>query len=554
MKSRKLVITLLIFGLSFLFSEILNASPLDNWHWANPLPIYTFLPGLVCGNNTFVAGERDAIPQSGPVSSELFPDIPSGYWAEAYIVAIYNAGITTGYGNGRFGPEDYVTRGQMAAFIIRAKYRETFSYTATPYFKDVPLTHTFFKYVQKLRDDGMTVVSGTYGIDNYVTRGQMAAFIIRAKFGENFSYSTTAYFNDVPFTHGFFKYVQKMKDVGITAVTDTYNVDGIVTRAQMAAFLARAFLGMDGGTATLTVSNTNLVASALIQAGGLVSITDAVGGIGPLSSSPQTSQTSSKAPLRNIIDKVLEISGPQGQKLDGYLYGTVPVTTVPCPAGGSITTSITWEGPDYPDPSQMLNTQMNVIFNSCKEGSTTFSGSLNTKFGGPLTVPTSITMSTPSFRYIDTKTGDNLTLTNLTISINNLLYSCYPATDCGYLFNGFEITTTGIISGNSSGVPIYEETDHFTIVWAQVPGGESLSLSGRVNPSCLGGWMAVTTNSPIFITTNAECPASCDVVVTSGGSSVRVVCSSDFKVTLYYNNAFVQTYNTCEEVADLCGP
>jgi hypothetical protein len=57
-------------------------------------------------------------------------------------------------------------------------------------------------------------------------------------------FSTTPYFSDVPSTHTFFKYVQKLKDEGITAVTGTYGVDNIVTRAQMAAFLSRAFLGM----------------------------------------------------------------------------------------------------------------------------------------------------------------------------------------------------------------------------------------------------------------------------------------------------------------------
>jgi hypothetical protein len=60
-----------------------------------------------------------------------------------------------------------------------------------------------------------------------------------------FSYTLTPYFSDVPSTHGFFKYVQKLKDDRITAVSGTYGVDNIVTRAQMAAFLARAFLGME---------------------------------------------------------------------------------------------------------------------------------------------------------------------------------------------------------------------------------------------------------------------------------------------------------------------
>jgi hypothetical protein len=175
-----------------------------------------------------------------------FIDVPPTHWAYNYIMAIYDHSITTGCSQNplKYCPEDYVTRGQMAAFIIRAKYGENFSYTTTPYFTDVPSTHTFFKYVQKLRDDGITVVSGTYGVNEYVTRGQMAAFIIRAKFGENFTYTLFPYFTDVPATHNFFKYVQKLKDEGITAVTGTYYVDNNVTRAEMAAFLARAFLGM----------------------------------------------------------------------------------------------------------------------------------------------------------------------------------------------------------------------------------------------------------------------------------------------------------------------
>jgi len=175
-----------------------------------------------------------------------FIDVPTTHWAYNYIMAIYNNSITVGCSQTplKYCPDDYVTRGQMAAFIIRAKYGETFSYTTTPYFTDVPSTNTFFKYVQKLRDDGITVVSGTYGVNEYVTRGQMAAFIIRAKYGENFTYTQTPYFTDVPATHGFFKYVQKLKDSGITAVSGTYYVNNNVTRAEMAAFLARAFLGM----------------------------------------------------------------------------------------------------------------------------------------------------------------------------------------------------------------------------------------------------------------------------------------------------------------------
>jgi hypothetical protein len=132
----------------------------------------------------------------------------------------------------------------MAAFIIRAIYGENFIYTQTPYYTDVPESNGYFKYVQKMRDTGITKVVDTYMVDDVVTRGAMAAFIIRAKFGEDFSYTQTPYFIDVPESNGYFKYVQKMKDEGITGNVGTYNWTAVVIRQHMAAFLARAFLGM----------------------------------------------------------------------------------------------------------------------------------------------------------------------------------------------------------------------------------------------------------------------------------------------------------------------
>jgi hypothetical protein len=188
--------------------------------------------------------------------SSTFPDNPENVFTP-YINAIYAGGITVGCGNGLYCPSDAVTRGQMAAFIVRSIYGEDFNYGTTPYFSDVPSTHSFFKYVQKMKDAYITAVTGSYDVDGTVTRGQMAAFIIRALYSqygidskgdpysnESFEYTQTPYFADVPSTHIFFQYVQKMKDDGITAVTGTYDVDRPVTRDQMSAFLSRAFLGM----------------------------------------------------------------------------------------------------------------------------------------------------------------------------------------------------------------------------------------------------------------------------------------------------------------------
>jgi len=217
------------------------------------------------------------------LSTGTFSDVPSTSAYYNYIEAIYQAGITTGCGTGG----DYecsspdVTRDQMAAFIIRALYGGNFTCnggvdcsTTAPYFLDVPgvTANQFFPYIQKLKEIGITTGCGAGGdyecASPYVTRDQMAAFLVRATQvkagqgpetytcnggapGASVNCATTSpYFLDVtPATDSFFPYIQKLKELGITTGCGTggdYECpsDDNVTRDQMAAFLSRAFLGL----------------------------------------------------------------------------------------------------------------------------------------------------------------------------------------------------------------------------------------------------------------------------------------------------------------------
>jgi hypothetical protein len=63
-----------------------------------------------------LAGEPDAAQMPNP-----FDDVPKGAWyAEAVNWGMKN-GIALGYGNGKFGPNDPVTKEQLAAFVYRAQ-------------------------------------------------------------------------------------------------------------------------------------------------------------------------------------------------------------------------------------------------------------------------------------------------------------------------------------------------------------------------------------------------------------------------------------------------
>lgn len=52
--------------------------------------------------------------------SDAFTDVPINHWANKYITRAKEFGFVSGYGNGRFGPNDTVTYEQAVTMIVRA--------------------------------------------------------------------------------------------------------------------------------------------------------------------------------------------------------------------------------------------------------------------------------------------------------------------------------------------------------------------------------------------------------------------------------------------------
>jgi hypothetical protein len=80
----------------------------------------------------------------------------------------------------------------MAVFIIRDRFGSAtvFSYPAIPLFTDVLPTNTFFAWIQKLKQLGITSSCGStiagqqYCPNDPVTREQMAVFLMRGAFNQ----------------------------------------------------------------------------------------------------------------------------------------------------------------------------------------------------------------------------------------------------------------------------------------------------------------------------------------------------------------------------------
>jgi len=114
----------------------------------------------------------------------IFTDV-AGSWSEDYINAMYAVRLTTGCNQCplQYCPTEQMTRWQIAALIIRASYGEDFSYPTTTYFSDVAASDSGFKYIQKMKALGLTKAEGMFYPDRVVTREEMAAFVSKTFIG-----------------------------------------------------------------------------------------------------------------------------------------------------------------------------------------------------------------------------------------------------------------------------------------------------------------------------------------------------------------------------------
>jgi hypothetical protein len=220
----------------------------DGTQTSSPTPVYSniflflctysFSPSNYGYSDRRGSGSINVNPSAGScnwtaTSSDSWISVISGSSGTGIGTVAYNVSpITTG--SGRTGK---ISIGNQDIFILQVQG----TFADDP--KDI-----FTPHIYAIATEGIT--RGCWGDSNYfcpvevVTRGAMAAFIIRAIYGEDFSYTQMPYFTDVPASNGYFKYVQKMKDERITGNVGTYNWTDVVIREHMAAFLARAFLGM----------------------------------------------------------------------------------------------------------------------------------------------------------------------------------------------------------------------------------------------------------------------------------------------------------------------
>lgn len=122
-----------------------------------------------------------------PAALQRFADVPLQNPFSAFIDRLAAFGITSGcavnnQGQPSYCPADNVTREQMAAFIIRALGEYDPPVPSSQRYLDVPASNPFYAFIDRLGALGITrgCGGGNYCPHDNVTRGQMAAFLVRA--------------------------------------------------------------------------------------------------------------------------------------------------------------------------------------------------------------------------------------------------------------------------------------------------------------------------------------------------------------------------------------
>ncbi|MBT2576875.1 S-layer homology domain-containing protein [Bacillus sp. ISL-8] len=165
-----------------------------------------------------------------------FYDVPNTHWATKAITNLANRNIVAGYGNGQFGFGDNVTRGQVARMIYNYLKPADAGNFKNP-FSDIK-GHMFEKEILALAKAGIIkgYGEGEFGPDDILTREQMAQVLTNAF---KFEGTKNTSFVDVDKNSWSYKAISTLEEKGITIGTGSkmYSPTSVVTREQYSQFL-----------------------------------------------------------------------------------------------------------------------------------------------------------------------------------------------------------------------------------------------------------------------------------------------------------------------------
>lgn len=181
-------------------------------------------------------------PQKAVAATSPFKDIDQYNSHYENILKLYKQGAIGGYPDKTFRPNQNVTRGQ-AAKMLATVLDLSLKNLENPYFKDVPTSNEYYKYIAALENAGIMsgYSNGTFMPNEVITRGQLSKMLVLGfKFEVASSFNHN--FKDVNSQTSNAAYIQTLVDLKITEGTTpvTFSPFNAVTRGQIASFIVRA--------------------------------------------------------------------------------------------------------------------------------------------------------------------------------------------------------------------------------------------------------------------------------------------------------------------------
>ncbi|MDA2783057.1 S-layer homology domain-containing protein [Bacillus cereus group sp. Bc002] len=189
----------------------------------------------IMGTSLLGAGAFTAKADS--TDSLKFNDVPANHWSTKAIYDLTNRKVVQGYGNNIFGFGDNVTCGQVARMIyMYVKPADADDSFKNP-FTDIR-GHMFEKEIRALAKAGLVsgYGEGKYGPDDVLTREQMAQVLTNAF---KFKSTKTTSFTDIDKNSWALKAISALEENGVTIGTGgkMYSPYAHVTREQYSQFL-----------------------------------------------------------------------------------------------------------------------------------------------------------------------------------------------------------------------------------------------------------------------------------------------------------------------------
>ncbi len=189
----------------------------------------------IMGTSLLGAGAFTA--KADNTDSLKFNDVPANHWSTKAIYDLTNRKVVQGYGNNIFGFGDNVTRGQVARMIyMYVKPADADASFKNP-FTDIK-GHLFEKEIRALAKAGLVngFGDGKYGPDDILTREQMAQVLTNAF---KFKATKTTSFTDIDKNSWALKAISALEENGVTIGTggNMYSPYTHVTREQYSQFL-----------------------------------------------------------------------------------------------------------------------------------------------------------------------------------------------------------------------------------------------------------------------------------------------------------------------------